>query len=426
MTIPGPSWPYRLAHSRGCVPDQLGFLRRCVQSYGDVVNLSPSASRPTYLLNHPDDIGHVLHQHHLNYHKTRTMTGAEGRQRSGEGLLTGMGQPAITQKRLLQPLMIQLVTAQLGKMMTDCTKEMMARWQPGGCVDVSAEMAALTRRIMGRSLLSLDLETDAPELNSAIIARQRYIRQVYESPLAARCNRQFRHAADTIDHALYQFIAARRRDPSPPPDLLTLFIQARYTDGSAMTDKQVRDEALTITSTGYETVALALVWTLYLLAHHPEAQERLARETASTNFAEMVYSEAMRLYPPTWIFVRVAEKEDTLPSGAAIPAGSKLFLCPYVTQRDARFFPEPERFDPGRFEKPAHPRFAYFPFSAGPRVCLGQGFAMMEGVRVLSCIAQRFTWKPASSQTIVPRPGQFLFPRRAIRVRLKSNEDIAR
>jgi cytochrome P450 len=328
-----------------------------------------------------------------------------------------------------------------GQMIVECTQEMMARWHPNTEVDVATEMTALARRIIGKALLSVDVENEAQELAVAIAVRQRYIRHVYETVLPfaehlpTRINRECRHAVRFIDQTFYEMIAARRRDPSPPPDLLTLFINARYSDGSHMTDKQVRDEALTVTSTGYETIALALAWTMYLLAQHPAAQRQLAEEAYAAldgraptaddvpklRYTEMVFLEAMRLYPPAWIFVRVPEQDDVLPSGVPVRAGTKLYLCPYVTHRDARFFPEPDRFQPERFTEACQrtrPRFAYFPFAGGPRVCLGQGFALLEGILVLACIARRFTWAPVPGPPIEPRPGQFLFPRNEIRVRL--------
>jgi cytochrome P450 len=147
-----------------------------------------------------------------------------------------------------------------------------------------------------------------------------------------------------------------------------------------------------------------------------------AADVAKLRYTEMVLSEGMRLYPPTWIFVRVAQLEDTLPSGARIPAGAKLYLCPYSTQRNPRYFPEPERFDPERFAEPARqarPRLAYFPFAGGPRVCLGQGFALLEGTLVLARMAQRLSLALVPGQSIVPVPGVTLAPKNGIYMRVR-------
>ena len=401
--LTGPSWPVLLGHYLRWLPDKLGFLQQCVQAHGDVVNLSLAAPfARTYLLNDPADIGHVLQSNHLNYAKTKKLTGPGGRKRSGEGLLTSVGSAAITQKRLLQPALAQLVMPRLEQIVLECTQTLLASWPQE--IDAVAEMTTLARRILGRALLSEEFD---PSLTDAIAVSQRHIRRVYESVLPVRPTRVEQAATRCIDEHLHRHIAAHRHQPRE--DLLGLFIAARYSDGSAMTDKQVRDEALTMLSTGYETVALGLAWALFLLAQNPDQQ---------TANAEFVFSEALRLYPPTWIYVRVAQADDVLPSGARVRAGTKLYLCPYVTHRDARFFPEPEQFRPERFAGPL-PRFAYFPFSAGPRVCLGQGFAMLEGTLVLNTITKRFRWDLVPGQTIVPAPGQFLFPNGPIRIRLR-------
>ncbi len=421
----GPVWPARLWNYFRRGPAKLAFLQHAAAHHGPVVELSlaPPFQR-TWLLTEPDDIGHVLQNHHLHYRKTTALTSATGRRRSGTGLLTGTGQAAITQKRLLQPVLAQAITPRLEQLITDTTAEWLNSCQPADWLDALPAMTTLTRRILGQALLSVDFEQPHHRpLAAAIATRQRYLRFVYESRLPeperwpTRIRREYRRATEVFDNAIYPLIAARRRDPTPPADLLTMFLAARYSDGSAMTDQQVRDEVLTMTTTGYETVALALAWTLYLTARHPAAQRRLADPVG----AELVFAEALRLYPPTWIFVRVPEQDDTLPSGVPVRAGTKLYLSPYVTHRDDRFFPRPADFDPDRFTdtaKQARPRFAYFPFSAGPRVCLGQGFAMLEVTRILAAIAQRFAWEPG--EDVAPFPGQFLFPDRPIRTRWRA------
>ena len=180
-----------------------------------------------------------------------------------------------------------------------------------------------------------------------------------------------------------------------------------------MSDNLLRDEALTLISTGYETVGAALAWCCYLLAQSPGEQSRLHAELRrvlsnrppGTNdlhqlsYTEAVFNESMRLYPPTWIFVRVAQVDDVLPSGFRVRTGTKLFLSPYVTHRHPTYFPDPERFDPARFSDDAgksRPKFAYFPFSGGPRVCLGQTFAMAEGALILAC-TEAMSASPSSS-----------------------------
>jgi len=202
-----------------------------------------------------------------------------------------------------------------------------------------------------------------------------------------------------------------------------------------MTDQQVRDEVVTLFVTGYETIGEALTWTSYLLAQHPAIEEKFlsevdavlggrppcAADLSHLTYAGMVLAESMRLYPPTWLFVRIAQAEDRLPSGATIPAGSKIYLCQYVMHRHPGYFQNPERFDPERFTetaKKARPQFAYFPFGGGARVCIGEHFAKMEATIVLASIAQRFRLRLVPGQTIVPEPKMTLRSKHGIMMRV--------
>jgi cytochrome P450 len=237
-----------------------------------------------------------------------------------------------------------------------------------------------------------------------------------------------------IDKAIDQMIRARRECESSPRDLLTMLMRASYPDGSTMRDAQVRDEAITLSITGFETVGDALAWTWYLLAKHPEAEATVLAEVQrecdgrAPNVADlprlrytgMALSESMRLYPPTWIYVRVARQEDSLPSGAKIPAGAKLYLSQYVMHRNRRYFPDPDRFDPLRFADTTtktRSKYAYFPFGGGPHLCIGQGLAMMEGVLVLATIASRWRLSLARNQIVTPEPGVTLYPKDGILMR---------
>ena len=237
-----------------------------------------------------------------------------------------------------------------------------------------------------------------------------------------------------IDEAIYEMSSARRHATEPPTDLLTMLMNAPYKDGAVMNDRQVRDEAMVLAITGYETIGEALTWTWLLLAQHPEVEAALVAELQSElggwspgvadlprlRYAEMVLSESMRLYPPTWIYIRMARQSDRLPSGVEIPPGTKLYLSPYVMHHNARFFLDPDRFDPSRFDEAAlksRPKFAYFPFGGGPRVCIGQGLAMMEALLVLACVASRYQLTLVTGQTITPEPGITLHPKNGVLMR---------
>jgi len=432
-----------LARLFGRLPDPLGFFLDWATHYGDVVDLTFGPR--TYLLNNPEDIRYVLEVNHLNYTKTRRLTNRSGQILSGKGLLTSSGTAALRQRRILQPIFARSTIAEFGEVMVNCTEQMLARWHPGAELDIAAAMLTLTQQVMGKTLFSLDLLGEGQELANAMKVRRRYIQHYFGFPfllplpgyLPTRTNRKYRQAMLCLDQTIHGMISARRTSAVLPQDILSLLMQAQDRDGVPLHDEQIRDEALTIATTGYETIGLALAWTWYLLSQNPDAARALTAElqtelggrtptvgdVAKLRYTEMVFAEGLRLYPPTWIFVRVAQQADVLPSGVQIPAGTKLYLCPYTMQRNPRYFPAPERFDPERFAesaKQARPRFAYFPFSGGPRVCLGQGFALLEGVLVLASMAQRVSLALLPGQRIVPTPGLTLWPKHGIRMRVQT------
>jgi len=229
---------------------------------------------------------------------------------------------------------------------------------------------------------------------------------------------------------LFGFIRQRRAQPSNRGDLLSLLLAARDEEGGGMTDRQVRDEAMTLFLAGHETTALVLSWAWYLLAQHPEAEEKLAAEVRQVlgdrdptvedcprlKYAEMVALEAMRLYPPAYVIGREAIVDCEI-GGYRVRRGTTLLMSQWVVQRDARFFAEPERFRPERWGEDAIkslPKFAYFPFGGGPRLCIGNTFAMMELVLVLAAIAQRFHFRLQAGAKVATLPTFTLRPKPGI------------
>jgi cytochrome P450 len=240
---------------------------------------------------------------------------------------------------------------------------------------------------------------------------------------------------DIIEQTIHAEIAHPTARKDPPESFTSMFSKAAYPDGSRMTTAQIRDEILSFMSTGYETIGDALGWTLYLLAEHPGIDQTVADELRQVlgervprvdDIPKLVYTrkvleESMRLYPPTWIFVRMALRDDPLPSGPTIRGGSKIYLCQYVTHRDPRYFPEPERFDPERFSeaaRAARPRFAYFPFGGGAHTCIGEQFALLESVSILALVLSRFRFQVEPGQKISLRPTITLRPKHGIRLRV--------
>ncbi len=421
----GPKSYPLVGHLPAFLRDKLGFLSRCAAQYGEVVKLN--IGEPTFLLNNPDDIRYVLVTNPDNFDKTPRMIRGKARQLSGEGLLTSSGAAHLRQRRMLQPVFYRKTIESFAKIMTDTTQQFLVSWKPGATINIAKAMMELAQRIIVRSVFGADFTDGGGQLAAAITTRRQYLEQVFFSllpfpeHLPTRIRRNYPEAMRLIDNTIYDAIRARRKNPDEGHDLLSLLLQARYDDGTGMTDKQIHEEALILLVTGYETIGEALSWTWYLLAQHPDIASRLLAEVDTVldgrvpqsedllklGYVGMVLAESMRLYPPTWIFVRMARHEDTLPSGVTIPAGSKLYLCQYVMHRNPRYFPAPDRFDPERFSeqaKKARPQFSYFPFGGGPRLCIGEAFAKMEGVLVMAMIAQRFTLQMIPGQTIVLEP----------------------
>ena len=436
-----PGYPL-LGHLPHFLRDRLGFLSRCAREYGDVVKLHIGST--TYLLTSPADIKHVVVLNAENYDKTPRLTSAMGKRLSGEGLMTHSGPAHTRQRRLLQPIFYKTAVQIHGDTVVRNTERMVETWPVDTPLDISAELITMARENMIRSLFGADYADVEGRFGKALMTRRRYIQYWLTSPLPMEYlpvgrTREFRRAKQVIDRLLRAAIHRSRAGTTPSNDLLFRLVHARYEDGTGMTDEQICGEALTLATTGYETIAAALGWACYLISQHPEVEANLRAEmdavlngrrpsgedVPSLRYAWMVLSESMRLYPPTWMFVRVAREDDRLPSGADIPAGSKVFVSQYVTHRDPRYFPRPDAFDPERFSdaaKAARPQFAYFPFGGGPRVCIGEGFAKMETVLVLACLLRRFRFEALPGQNMEPEAERNMRPKHGILMRFQRRQ----
>jgi cytochrome P450 len=422
-----------VGHAPAFLRDKLGFLSRCAAEYGDVVRLDIGG--PTYLVSGPDDIKHVLVSNSDNYEKTPRLTGARGRRFFGSGLVTAIGPAHLRQRRMLQPVFHRSVIEQFASVVADEAAKMVARWDDGSVIDVHEEMLDVTQRITARARLGDAPDSELGRFRRAVSVRRSYQEYLLGSVVPfvdrvpARAQREYARAHREIDAIVDSAIAHRRAAPGPRADLLSLLVHATYDDGSGMTDGQIRDEVRTLSIAGYETIAEALTWAWYLLAGSPPDESRVAAEALvgpptrheALTYCRMVIAEAMRLYPPTWLFVRVAQHEDVLPSGVFVAAESKIYLSQWVMHRNPRWFPDPDRFDPRRFSSDAvkaRPRFSYLPFGAGRRLCIGEEFAWMQGVLILAAVARRFRLAVAPGQTITPEPNVTLRPRGGLRMRL--------
>ena len=402
----------------------LGFLTRTAREFGDIAyfRLGP---QHVYLVNEPEFIRHILVTNQNNFTKSRALQRAKVL--LGEGLLTSEGEAHLRQRRLVQPAFHRPRLIGYSKMMTDYAVRTRERWRDGETLDVASEMMRLTLAVVGKTLFSADVEAEAGEIGEALTAILHMFDLLmmpfseYLEKLPLPSVRRFEKARGRLDHTIYGMIAERRGGGEDRGDLLSMLLLSRDEDGSGgLSDQQVRDEALTLFLAGHETTAQTLMWTWYLLSQNPECESRLHEEVdrvlggraptfddlPQLRYTEMVLAESMRMYPPAWAIGRKSIDAFEL-GGYGISKGSILILSPYVTQRDARFFPDPERFDPERWTPEARdtrPKFSYFPFGGGARLCIGERFAWMEGALVVAAIAQKWRLRLVSGHRVEPLP----------------------
>ncbi|MDP8982929.1 MAG: cytochrome P450 [Acidobacteriota bacterium] len=402
----------------------LAFLQKMAREYGDIAyfKLGPQHA---FLLSHPEHIREVLVTRQSNFTKSRALQRA--RLLLGEGLLTAEGQFHLRQRRLAQPAFHRERLAGYAAVMSRCALKTRDRWQDGATLEVSDEMMRLTMAVVGRTLFSADVEAGAREIGEAMTAVLEMFNMLllpfseYLEKLPLPSNRRFERARETLDGIIYGMIRERRAGGEDRGDLLSMLLLAQDEEGGGgMTDQQVRDESLTLFLAGHETTANALTWTWYLLSQNPECEAKLHAEldrvlegrapgfydVPGLTYTEMVVAEAMRLYPPAWAIGRKAIEAFEI-GGLELPAGSICILSPYVTQRDPRWFAEPDRFDPERWTaeaKEARPKFSYFPFGGGARVCIGERFAWMEGVLLLATLAQKWRLRLAEGHKVEAKP----------------------
>lgn len=401
--------------------DRLGFLEQAAAS----ANGEPASvwlGTKVYLLTEPEDLEHVLLRNHGAYGKTRRLTGPRGRRLLGKGMQTSVGEEHLRKRRAFASAFTRKSAPSFEPAVSRSVEEALERWQPGVEVDLAYEGMRLTRRTILRVLFGV-AAPEVDELDEHVATRQRFLDYsiVSLSPRPELMPRPVvvghHRAARRIDRALVDAIAARRAEPGN--DLISLLCAARHTDGAAVSDAEVRDEALVVTVTGHETTGAALAWTLFLLAAHPDAERdvlaALDGPVEENGALERVLLESLRLYPPTWIFVRIALTDDVLPSGLTVRAGQKLYLSQWITHRDPRFFADPARFDPDRFLGGDWPDAAYFPFGGGPRLCIGKHIALLELALAVTGLLRHRRLELVRPQLIVPQPGLVLAPRYGIK-----------
>ena len=411
----------------GNLPDfrkaRLDFFTQCARTHGDVVKLR-FAHRPIYLVSHPDIIEEILvtHTKHLIKHFALRLNPLV----LGNGLLTSEGDFWLRQRRLIQPVFVRTRIVGYGAAMVTASERLMAGWKPGEPCDMMTEMMRVTLEIAAKVLFDAEVGGEAHAVAHALEVMQQNFLDRFNSlvplPLWVPTpgNFRIRRAIKDLDAILYRIIRERREQKTDRGDLLSLLLHARdEDDGRGMTDRQVRDEAMTLFLAGHETTALTLSWAWYLLAQHPEVEQKLWAELDAVlggrtptvddwpklKYAEMIGLESMRLYPPAYVIGREATA-DCVVGGYHVPRGTTLLMPQWVVHRDPRFWDEPEKFRPERWGEErikSLPKFAYFPFGGGPRMCIGQQFAMMEMVLILATIAQKFRFRMQPGATVTPQ-----------------------
>jgi cytochrome P450 len=404
---------------------RLPFMVESAEKYGDIVFFRVGNER-IYLFNHPDLIRDVLVTNQKNFTKSRALVRAK--RVLGEGLLTSEAEFHLRQRRLAQPAFHRDRILAYGRSMVDYADRTSSRWGNAQSLDVHQEMMKLTLAIVARTLFSADVENEASEIGEALTVTFEAFNigilpfsEILEK-LPLPYIKRFEAARARLDDTIYRIINERRATGEDTGDLLSMLLLAQDTegDGGGMTDTQVRDEAMTIFLAGHETTANALSWTWYLLSQHPEVATRFHKEIevlggrlpqpedlSKLPYTRMILAESMRLYPPAWAVGRRAIN-DFEAGGYHIPARSMVLMSQYIMHRDSRFYPDPDRFDPERWRPDAaaaRPKFSYFPFGGGTRICIGEQFAWMEGILILATIGQkwRLSYLGTSPPEIEPR-----------------------
>ena len=436
---PGPPGHFLLGNLRDFAKDILGFFTKCAREYGDIVKIRLVQNK-ALLISHPDLIEQVLVTHSRSFGKHQFFW-KHVRAIFGEGLLTSEGDFWLRQRRMAQPSFHKERIAGYGKVMVDFSERMLADWKDGETRDIHQELMHVTSRIVTKALFQTDFTPDMHAVDGAFNTVVEEIASRFRRPiripefLPTPGNLRYKKSVRRLDDLIYRIIR-ERRSAANGTDLLSMMLRAQDEDGTRMTDQQLRDEAVTLFLAGHETTAIALTWTFYLLSQNPEVQTTLLSELKTVlngrspeladlpnlRYTEMIVSESMRLFPPAYAFGRQALQDSQI-NGCRVPKGTTIFISQWVMHRDPRYFDAPLEFRPERWADGLAkrlPRFAYFPFGGGPRICIGNSFALMEAILVLATIARHFRMELVPGHLVEPFPSITLRPRFGMKMILRS------
>ena len=405
--------------------DPLGFLAGMARAHGDATRFH-FGPFPLLFFNASELVHGVLVEHARDFDTGPVREAAFGPV-IGKGLFVSRGELHRRQRKAMAPAFQPRHIKSYADTMVAYGERAQAEWADGASVAINHEMVAITMSIIGKVLFDADVFTEADELGAAMTAALDHVNyaltHLLPVPLSVPLPRHLRtrRSLAYLRSRIQEMIEERRRgDAAERDDFLSILLRTRDEDGAPMSDQQVSDEAITFFGAGHETTATALTWAWYLLASHPDVYRRMRDEVDSVlggrsptyeDLARMPYTlrvlkETMRLYPPAYALSRMALR-DVVVGGYLVTKGETVILSPYTLHRRPDYFPDPTRFDPDRFtpeNEATLPRYAYMPFGAGQRICIGNHFALMEGHLLLATLAQRVTFELAPGQRIVPRP----------------------
>src|SRR6266849_1312330 len=440
---PGPKGTPIMGVMRDFNHDQLSFIERCRDEYGDVVWMRFLYVLAIFLY-HPDDVEYVLVTNAKNFIKSRSLRSKFFLRLVGNGLLTSQGEEWKRQRRLSQPAFHRERVATYATTMVDYTNRLTSKWRDGETRDIHPDMMRLTLEIVVKCLFSSDVSDDVDNVGATLkelvkpFASQAMLGWILNNRLPTPYHFRFHALAKKIDNVVYRIIAERRTSGKDEGDLLSMLLAARDEDGSRMSDRQLRDEVMTLFLAGHETTALTLAWSWYLLGTNPDAERKFhaelddvlgdrapsAADLPRLKFTEQIAKECMRLYPPAYGLGREAIVDCEI-GGYQIRAGTQVFMFQWATQRDPRFYDEPQAFRPERWTEDfieRLPKYAYFPFGGGPRACIGASFATMEIVLCLAAMGQKFRLELDPNHPVSIYPAMSLRPKDGIRVQVQTRK----
>lgn len=445
ITARGPRSILALSPLMAMRRNPLLYMEELHREFGDLIHYR-TLGREVFMLFHPDMTQDMLVMRSRNHHQGRVMQ--RSRKVLGNGLLTSEDAFHLRQRRLIHPAFHRQRVFGYGRAMVDYAERHQQTWHSGDVLDVHQEMMRLTLAIVGKTLFDTDVERDSRDIGQAlntfmhlfkfaVLPFSEYLERLPIPPVL-----RLKKARAQIDRIIYRFIEERRRTGEDRADLLSMLLAAEDTEAGGherMDNDQVRDECVTLILAGHETTANALTWTFFLLAQHPEIAERLKNELDTVlggqapqpedypnlKYTEMVFSESMRLYPPAWGIARtVIEPYEAF--GVTFPKNAIILTSQWITHRDPRWHPDPLRFDPERWTPQARasrPKFSYFPFGAGPRQCIGESFAWMEGVLLLASIARTWMFSIVPQTKVELMPLITLRPKYGMKLRVEQRND---